>query len=140
MSSLKDVYQSLVAVDHEKTARAQVAQTYGNEFADVNPELIKQAQDYDYVGRVLAHNVFSDLVKQAMDEDMPEASDEEKKKKLMALMAKARGEGGGEEESEDKEESDEEAEKKAHVAGLVLQRMSQDPEYVSALVAKYYGG
>ena len=139
MPSLKDMYNVLVEADQEKYAAAQVAAEYGEEFVGVDEGLLKQAEDYDTVGRVLAHNVFTDLVKEAMEEEMPEASDEEKKKKLLEMMAKARGEAPPEGAKKDEEKGDE-AEKKAHVAGLVLERMSQDPEYVSALISKYYGG
>lgn len=135
MPSLKDMYNVLVDADQEKIAEAQIAAEYGEEFVGVDEDLIKQAEDYDTVGRILAHNVFGDLVKEAVEDEMPQAPDEEKKKKLMAIMAKARGEAPPKDE-----EGEEEEEKKAHVASLVLERMSEDPEYVSALVAKYYGG
>jgi len=87
--------------------------------------------------------VFADMLKTAADEAMPDASEEEKAKALAALLAAASGEkskeseeGAGEAESD----KDEASEKKASVKAAVLQRMSRDPEYVAALVGKYYGG
>jgi len=139
MPSLKDVYVALAEQDHVKEAQARARQEYGPDFANVNPELLKQAQDYDYIGRVMAHSAMQDLIKQAMDEEMPEAGEDEKKKKMMALMAKARGEGGGEEESKKKEDGEEEEEKKASVRSAILDRMVHDPDYLAMMVAKYSG-
>jgi hypothetical protein len=144
MNSLKEVYGALSEVDHVKEAQAEASEQYGADFSDVNPELIKQAQDYDYIGRVLAHHVMADLVKEAVDEEAPEASEDEKKKQLAAIMAKARGEGGGEEKDDEKkddeEEEGEESEKKASIKAAILERMSHDPDYVSHLIAKHYPG
>lgn len=141
MASLKDVYSTLVSQDQEKLAQAQVVENYGEAFVGVDNELLKQAEDYDHIGRTLAHGVMGDLLKEAVDDEMPEAGEEEKKKKLMALMAKARGEPQGEGGKEDEEGSKEEAaEKKAYVASAVLAKMAQDPEYTQQLLAKYYGG
>lgn len=134
MNSLKEVYNALEEVDHEKVASQA-------EF-DPSDELVKQASEYYEVGQVLAHQVFGDLVKEAVDEEMPAASDEEKKKKLQEILAKARGEAPAEKkESEGEgEEEGEEEEKKASVKAAILQKMAHDPEYVSALIAKHYGG
>jgi hypothetical protein len=136
MSSLKAVYQSIVQQDQVKEAQARV---YHGEVdtSNVDPGLLKQAQDYDHIGRILAHNVFTDMLKTAMDEAMPEAGDEEKAKALAALLAKANGEKT--EGDEEEEEKGEEEEKKASVKAAVLHRMAQDPQYVSHLVGKYYG-
>lgn len=144
MNSLKAAYMAIIEQDHVKEAQAQATAQYGADFSDVNPELIKQAQDYDYIGRVLAHHVMADLVKEAMDEEMPEASDEEKKKGLEAIMAKARGEKSetSDEEKKKKEGSSDEEEatkeKKASIKASILQRMGQDPNYVSYLISKHY--
>lgn len=147
MHSLKEVYVALNEQDHVKEAQAQATEQYGADFSDVPPELIKQAQDYDYIGRVLAHHVLADLVKEAMDEEMPEAGEDEKKKQLAAIMAKARGEKSEEGDAEkkkakesDDEESEEESEKKASIKAAILERMSEDPDYVSHLIAKHYPG
>jgi hypothetical protein len=141
MSSLKAVYQSIVQQDQVKVAQVR-AERGEVDTSNVDPGLLKQAQDYDHIGRILAHNVFADMLKTAMDETMPEASDDEKAKALAALLAMAngekKGEGEGEGEGEEDEKSEEE-EKKASVKEAILQRMAQDPEYVSALVGKYYG-
>jgi hypothetical protein len=135
MQSLKDVYFAMADQDHTKLAQAQAVEEYGHDFADVDPGLVKQAQDYDTVGRVMAHNVFTDLVKEAMDEAMPGAPEEAKKKELAKILAKAKGEKSEEEDEED--EGSPEAEKKAHVQAAIIGRMQQDPEYVSYLLSKY---
>jgi len=140
MQSLKDVYFAMVEEDHTKMAQARAVQQYGHDFSDVDPGLLKQAQDYDTIGRIMAHNVFTDLVKEAMDEAMPGASEEEKKKEVEKVLAKATGQGGDEEDEEEEEEDEEESEdseKKASVKIAVLRRMQQDPEYVSYLLSKY---
>jgi predicted aconitase len=139
MSSLKAVYQSIVQQDQVKLA--QVRYERGEvDTSNVDPGLLKQAQDYDHIGRILAHNVFADMLKTALDETAPAASDEEKAKALAALLAAANGEATAHEGKETPaEEKKEEEEKKASVKHAILQRMSQDPEYVSALVGKYYG-
>lgn len=139
MHSLKDVYSAMTEQDHTKLAQAEAVEQYGHDFADVDPSLVKTAQDYDTIGRVMAHNVFADLVKEAMDEAMPGAPEGEKKKELAKILAKAKGE-----KSEDKDEDEDEdedkgpvSEKKASVQAAVLARMQQDPEYVSYLLSKY---
>lgn len=140
MNSLKEVYATIAQQDHVKVAQARVDR--GDvDVSDVDPGLLKQAQDYDSIGRILAHNVFTDMLKTAMDESMPAASDEEKAKALAALLAAANGEkkdDAGEEKEEDKEESAE-GEKKAAIKAAVLRKMAEDPTYVSHLVGKYYG-
>lgn len=157
MNSLKEVFTAMQGRDHEKIAQAEAVAQHGPEFANVDAELLKQAQDYDHIGRVLAHHVFADMIKQAMDEEMPDASEDEKKEGLEALMSAARGEKkgeGGEKdegekkdedegekkgEGEEKDEDEEEGEKKASVRNAILQRMASEPEYVSQLIAKHYG-
>jgi hypothetical protein len=141
MQSLKEVLGVLNEHDHVKEAQAQATEQYGADFSDVDPELIKQAQDYDHIGRVLAHHVMADLVKEAMDEEMPGAGEGEKKKQLAAIMAKARGEKSEDDEDEDekkKKDEGEEGEKKASIRAAIMDRMSQDPDYVSHLIAKHY--
>jgi len=137
MNSLKEVYATIAHQDHIKVA--QYNDQYGEpDYEGIDEGLLKQAQDYDHIGRILAHDVFADMLKTAADEMLPGASDEEKAKALAALLAMANGkqpEGGGEEEDEEGEQE----EKKASIRAAVLHRMSQDPEYVSALVGKYYG-
>jgi hypothetical protein len=151
MNSLKEVYFAIAETDHVKVAQAQAAQEYGPSFADVDPGLIKQAQDYDAIGRIMAHNVFTDMVKEAMDEMYPHASEEDKKKETDKVVAEAKGEGKSDEEKEEErkkkereaaasggdEGGDEGSEKKAAVKAAVLQRMQEDPEYVSHLLSKY---
>lgn len=153
MNSLKEVYGAMAAQDQEKIAEARAAEA-GVEYVEVDAALLKQAQDYDHIGRVLAHHVFVDMVKQAVDESMPGASEEEKSEEAKKMYDKATGEGESEEEKKKKEEArrkaeegegegedeDEgESEKEAHVKQQILARMANDPEYVSHLVAKYYG-
>lgn len=139
MNSLKEVYASIA--QHDQVKVAQVRASRGEvDTSNVDPELLKQAQDYDHIGRILAHNVFADMLKTATEEAMPEASDEEKAKALAALLAAANGEKAPEgEKSESSEAKSEEEEKKASIKEAILHRMAQDPEYVSALVGKYYG-
>lgn len=134
MDSLKEVYFAMAEQDHTKLAQAQAVEQYGSEFIDVDPELIKQAEDYDTVGRIMAHNVFNDMVKEAVDEEMIGAPEEEKKKEVAKLIAKAKGEAPPEGE---KEEEEPESEKKASIRNAVLHRMQQDPAYVSHLLSKY---
>jgi len=110
MNSLKEVFTTMQGQDHVKEAQAQAVAEHGPAFANVDAELIKQAQDYDHIGRVLAHNVFADLIKQAMDEEMPEASDDDKSKGLAALMAKARGE-KSDDKDKDKDDKDKDKDK-----------------------------
>lgn len=140
MDSLKSVYNAIAEQDFEKEAQAQLVEDYGTEYAEVDPELVKQAADYDHIGRILAHNVFTDLVKEAMDED-PDASEDEKKKGFAAIMAKAKGEAPAKDEKKDEkkdDEKDEESEKTAAYRQAVLERMYEDPEYVQALIAKHF--
>lgn len=137
MNSLKEVLGALNEQDHVKEAQAQASEELGTDLSDANPELVKQAQDYDHIGRVLAHHVMADLVKQAMDEEAPAASDDDKKKKLEEIMSKARGEKSEEDAKKDDEEG-EESEKKASIKAAILEKMSQDPDYVSHLIAKHY--
>lgn len=141
MNSLKEVYATITQQDQVKVA--QVRASRGEvDTSNVDPGLLKQAQDYDSIGRILAHNVFGDMLKQAADEAMPDASEEEKAKALAALLAAANGEKpkeSAEGEGEGESDKDEAAEKKASVKAAVLDRMARDPEYVSRLVGKYYG-
>jgi len=155
MESLKEVYGKLTEQDHVKEAQAQATEQYGADFTGVDPDLIKQAQDYDHIGRVLAHHVMTDLVKEALEEEAPGADDDEKEDALAGIMAKARGEKSEDDKDkgEDKEsdeykkkmkakeesgEGGEEGEKKASIKAAILDRMAQDPDYVSHLIAKHY--
>jgi len=141
MDSFKDVYSAMVEQDFAKQAEAEVSEQFGIDMSNVDGELWKQAQDYDYIGRVLAHQVLGDLVKEAMEDEMPGASEEKKKEEADKLMAKARGEGGEEKKKEDEEdEAEEDSEKKASVTAAILDRMANDPAYVSYLVSKHYPG
>jgi len=140
MNSLKEVYAGIAQQDHVKVAQARDTHVESADYSDVDAGLMKQAQDYDNVGRILAHNVFSDMLKTALDESAPGAGDEEKAKALVALLAAANGEKAAEGEDEDEsEEKSEEGEKKASAKEAILRRMSQDPQYVAHLVGKYYG-
>ena len=142
MRTLKEVLGAINEADMQKEAEAE-----GVEYVEVDEGLLKQAEDYDNVGRILAHTVFEDMVKQAVEEEAAEAasegappSDDDKKKRLMALMAKARGEAPAKKEEGDEEKDEEGDEKKASVKLAILDRMSQDPDYISALIAKHYPG
>jgi hypothetical protein len=138
MNSLKEVYSAMAEQDHVKVAQQQAVEQYGTDFADVDPELVKQAQDYDTVGRIMAHNVFGDLVKEAVDEAMPFASEEDKKKETKKVVAKAKGEKSDDDDDDKDEKSDDEgSEKQAQIRDAVLARMQEDPEYVSYLLSKY---
>lgn len=139
MNSLKEVYGALVESDQVKTAEEG-----STEFDE---ELVKQAEEYYQVGAILADHVFTDLVKEAVDEAMGGAPEEEKKEQLQEILAKARGEApkekkkeGEGEEGEKKPMPPEEEEKKASLKAAILEKMAEDPEYVSALIAKHYQG
>jgi hypothetical protein len=140
MQSFKDVYFAMTEQDIVKEAEAQASEQFGTDMSNVDGDLVKQAQDYDYIGRVLAHQVLGDLVKEAMDEEMPHSSEEDKEKEKAKLMAKARGEGGDEKKDEDKDEDEEETEKKASIKQAIMDRMAGDPDYVSHLISKHYPG
>ena len=159
MNSLKEVLGVLNDQDHVKEAEA-LAHQEGVEYVEVDEELLKQAQDYDHIGRVLAHHVFVDMVKQAVDEAMPGASEETKSDEAEKTYEKALGnepkkcekcgkEGcdGGEscpgkkDEGGDKpagEGDKEETSKEAAYRAAIIDKMASDPEYVSYLVAKHY--
>ena len=79
METMKEVLENLYAEDQVKIASAEAEEQLGVPLAGVDPELVKQAQEYDFIGRVLAHNAFADLVKEALDEEM--AGEPEDKKK-----------------------------------------------------------
>lgn len=132
MNSLKDVYSTMVERDMEKAAAYVEQQGY----AEVDEDMVKQAQDYDHIGRILAHNVFTDMLKTAMDETSPEMTDEEKAKALAAMLAMANGQAPAKKE-EESEESEKKAAAKANVKAAVLARMAKDPKYVSHLVGKH---
>lgn len=162
MNSLKEVFGAMQSRDHEKVAQARVAQGLPAQpdLSRADPDLIKQAQDYDSIGRTLAHHVFADMVKQAVDEAMPGASEGDKKSAFEEAMAEAmsggkkdKKEGADEEDDREYEErkpssGDEEkkdGEEKTSAAKLkakkkkILAKMAQDPQYVARLVAKYQG-
>jgi hypothetical protein len=141
MHSMQAVYQAMVEMDHVKEAQANAARRYGPSFAEADPGLLKTAEEYDTIGRVLARHVFADMVKQALDEEGG-MTEEEKAKRLAALMGRATGAGtAAKEEEEEKKEGEEPGEeKKAAVKAAILQRMAEDPNYVSHLISKHYGG
>jgi hypothetical protein len=143
MNSFKEVYSSLVEHDHVKVAQVRASQGLPPrvDLDQVDPELLKQAQDYDHVGRVLAHNVMGDLIKEALDaEGVPAESQDAM---VEALLAAARGEApaGEEKKEEKKEEASAEAkageEKKAFAKRRILKKMATDPAYVSYLISKH---
>jgi len=148
MQSLKEVYARMVQTDHVKIAQARAAAGLPPkpDLSQADPALLKQAQDYDRIGRILAHQVFADLVKEAVDEaNVPE---EKKEETVESLLAAARGEAPaekkeekkeGEGESEKKEDaaSAEEGEKKEAARRRILTKMAQDPAYFSYLLAKH---
>jgi FKBP-type peptidyl-prolyl cis-trans isomerase len=138
MNSFKEVYSNLIQHDQVKVAqvRAERGLPPQVDLGQVDPELLKQAQDYDHIGRVLAHNVFADIVKEAMDEaGVPE---EKKDEALEAILAAARGEKPKEEAKEESSEEEKaEEEKKASAKRRILKKMATDPSYVSYLVSKH---
>ena len=129
--SMQDQYEALVGLDLVKQAEAEASAQLGGNFAGADPELIKQAQDYDYIGRRLAHEVLTDLVKEALDEEMPDSSEEEKKKEGKKIMAKARGEKSeDDEDDEDKEKMDKEGmPDHPDKDSEEYKKMMADPEY-----------
>ncbi len=139
--SLKAVYLDVVQRDHEKVAQARAAQGLPPQvdLSQVDPELLKQAQDYDQVGRILAHHVMADIIKEAMDEaGVPE---EKKEEALEDAMATARGEKKDDKDKDKKKDEDkgEEGEKKEAMKQQILAKMAKDPAYVAKLVAKHQG-
>lgn len=144
MQSLKEVYSGLVQQDQVKVAQVRAAQGLPPQvdLSQVDPDLLKQAQDYDQIGRILARHVFVDLVKEAMDEaGVPE---EKKEEELAKVLAMANGEKKPEDEKkegagdEKKDEPAPEEEKKAAAKRAILAKMARDPKYVSQLIAKHY--
>ena len=138
MNSFKEVYSSLVEHDHVKVAQVRASQGLPPQIdlEQVDPELLKQAQDYDHVGRVLAHNVMGDLIKEALDAEgvPPESQDA----MVEALLAAARGEApAGEEKKEPTAEEKKGEEKKAFAKRRILNKMANDPAYVSYLISKH---
>jgi len=119
MNSLKEVYQALSQT--EKVAEEQQA-----ELSDQEKVAYQQASDYDTVGRVLAHQVYGDMVKQAA-----------------AHLPEGHGEGNRHSDGFPCSDdcggyvADESSEKVAYVKQQILERMAQDPDYVAALVAKF---
>jgi len=104
MNSLKSYYSRLVEIDQEKTAAQNEPQV---EIAD---EAIKQASDYENIGRALAHQVWDELVKEAEIQSTEQAAEAE---------------------------AVEQNEKVASLKNAILQRMAEDPEYAAHLAAKY---
>lgn len=145
MNSLKEAFDTLVEHDQVKIAEAQVSEQIGADLSGVDEGLIKQAQDYDYIGRVMAHHAFADMVKEALDEEMAGEPEEKKKEELAKILAKANGEAPAEGEKkekkpEDEEEEGEEGEKKAAIRQAILDKMASDPDYAAYLAAKYLEG
>ena len=143
MNSLKEVYANITHQDHVKVAQARPQQVQAAP-TSIDGALLKQAQDYDSIGRILAHNVFGDMLKTALDESAPGASDEEKAKALALLLAAANGEKPAESEEDEDEaaaDKDEATEKKAAakkaVKKAIIAKMGKDPKYAAALVGKY---
>lgn len=124
MNSLKDVYSRLV--EHEKLAAAQAGGR--NQPVDEQTKLaMQQASDYDLVGRVLARQVFDDLVKEAT-----------------AHLPVGHGPGHKHQDGAPCNErcaehrpGAEHAEKRASLERSILDRMARDPAYVAALVARH---
>lgn len=155
MNSLKAVFSAMQSRDHEKVAEVRAAQGLPPpppDLSQVNPGLLKQAQDYDTVGRILARQVFADMVKEAVDESMPAASEEDKKSAFEEAMASAMGGKKEKKEGEDEreyserkpEEGEEKKEEEKQAAAKIkakkkkiLAKMASDPQYVAKLVAKY---
>lgn len=139
MNSLKEVYSGLVQQDQVKVAQVRAAQGLPPQvdLSQVDPGLLKQAQDYDRIGRILAQHVFVDLIKEAVDEaGVPE---EKKDEEVAKLLAMANGEKPKEEEAKEEAPAEEkkEEEKKASAKRRILAKMAQDPQYVSYLISKH---
>lgn len=160
MNSLKAVFGAMQSRDHEKVAQVRAAQGLPpvRDLRQVDPGLLKQAQDYDAIGRTLAHHVFADMVKTAVDEAMPGAGEADKQSAFEEAMASAMGgkkkekkEGDEEDDSEyeektepreSKEDSGEEKTSAAKVRAKkkkILAKMAADPQYVSRLISKHMG-
>lgn len=138
MDSMKEVYEAVVA--HEKTASA--AGEAGGDAGSVTDEdaaMYKKAEDYEMVGRIMARQIYADLVKEAMpfghgpghkhedtDDECPPHCEHHKKS-------------DDKEDDKGKEEEIEEAleAKHASVKAEILQRMAQDPAYAAEIFAKH---
>jgi hypothetical protein len=146
MQSLKEVFNGMQALDHVKVAQVRAAQGLPPQvdLSQVDPALLKQAQDYDQIGRILAHRAFADMLKEAIDASP--IPDDKKDEELARLMGQANGEKKKDEKKEDdKDKKDEpegekkEAAKKAVMKKKkeILAKMAQDPNYVAHLIAKF---
>ena len=126
MDSLKDVYHKLV--EQEKVAAGSTPPGF-----DADDEQVKlamqQAHDYDQVGRELARQVFSDLVKEAT-----------------AHLPVGHGPGHKHEDGipcaphcEQHARGGAHGEKRASLKQSILERMGRDPAYVADLIARHRG-
>jgi hypothetical protein len=135
--SLKSVFNKMVVADQEKIASARAAAGLPPPPPDVSqfdPALMKQAQDYDEIGRILARNVFSDLLQEELDKTaMPVP---QKKAMHENMMAVATGKKKRAAAPPTGHAPDHEA-KVAAAKKKILARMAKDPGYVSKLVAKH---
>lgn len=151
MNSLKEVYGTMLQHDHEKVAQVRASQGLAPQvdLSQVDPALLKQAQHYDQIGRMLGRQAYIDQVKIALDEagvpadkqedelarilaggeKKDEKSDEDKKKDEDKKGDAAPGEGEGEKK--------EAAKRKMIAKKKILAKMAQDPAYVSRLISKH---
>ena len=126
MKSLKEVYASLTEVEKQAAAQenATPEQLWEN-LSDQEKLAWQQAQDYDQVGRILAHQVYDGLAKEAA-----------------AYPSVGHGEGTVHEDGQPCSPDCEvvvEYEKHAALRQLVLDKMASDPNYVAQLIAKHPG-
>lgn len=121
MNSLKEVYGALLQSEQQ----VKVAEDEEQVEQYVDGSLLKQAEDYDTVGRILAHQVFNDMVKQAMPVGHGAGSRHDDDE-------------GGEVCSDWCEKFASEQSDYGHdVKSAILERMARNPEYVASLVQKH---
>lgn len=154
MKSLKEVYGNMVQRDHEKVAQHRADQGLPPTLDRFPQELVKQAQAYDEIGRVMARQAYVDLIKQALDEaGVPPEKQEDELKKLLSGDAGKDAEKKDEEKKDDGSSGDksdekkddsssdgatkEAARKKLIAKKKILAKMARDPNYVSQLIAKH---
>jgi hypothetical protein len=128
MKSLREAYQAITAKDQEKVAAVQ--QQTQQQTLDAPPELIKQAAEWDAVGRELAHHTFIEMMKEAA-EDMPSGHGPGKKHEDgMPCTPECP-------KFAEEALSGAEGEKRASAKAEILERMAQDPAYVAQLIQKH---
>jgi hypothetical protein len=125
MATLADLYNQIAATDQEieKIAGEEAVAELFEQHEEFDEDTEKVAAEYDAAGRLMARAYFSEMLKEAAEDEKDEEKDEEdeedkdkkKKKKLPPGMEAMM------------------AEKKA----ALKQRMLEDPEFAQAMFERY---